>query len=137
MSTRYTQSFKQQAIEKALSRSDGTTLVQVTDSLGVGHSTLHKWMVKSRNQQLGLSSGNDSASIGGVKKEKRPQDWSQAERLEIMIASGALRKELTNPANPTSWLAMSSFGSSRQANRSGRTEMPTANIKATNGQDPW
>ena len=81
MSTRYTQSFKQQAIEKALSRSDGTTLVQVTDSLGIGHSTLHKWMVKFRNQQFGLSSGHDSASIGGVKKEKRPQDWSQAERL--------------------------------------------------------
>ena len=90
MRMRYSESFKVQAVEKALSRSDGTTLEQITDSLGIGHSTLHKWMVKSRNQQLGSSSEHDSASISGVRKEKRPQDWSQAERLDMVIACGCL-----------------------------------------------
>ncbi len=96
MSARYSQSFKRQAIEKALSRSDGTTLSQITDSLGIGHSTLHKWMVKSRNQQLGSSSQHDSASIGGVRKEKRPRDWSQEERLEMVIACAALDEAAMN-----------------------------------------
>ena len=96
MSARYSQSFKQQAIEKALSRSDGTTLEQITDSLGIGHSTLHKWMVKSRKQQLGSSSEHDSASISGVRKEKRPQDWSQAERLDMVIACGSLDEVTMN-----------------------------------------
>ena len=96
MRARYNESFQRQAVEKALSRSDGTTLVEVTDSLGIGESTLHKWMVKSRNQQLGSSTEHDSASIVGVRKEKRPQDWSQEERLEMVIACGALDETAMN-----------------------------------------
>jgi transposase len=96
MGTRYSQSFKRQAVEKALSRADGTTLAEITDSLGIGDSTLHKWMVKSRNQQLGSSSEHDSASIGGVKKEKRPQDWNQEERLDMVIACGSLDESSMN-----------------------------------------
>ena len=96
MRARYTQSFKRQAVEKALSRSEGTTLAQITDSLGIGHSTLNKWMVKSRNQQLGSSSEHDSTSIGDVRKEKRPQDWSQEERLDMMIECGSLDESAMN-----------------------------------------
>ncbi len=96
MRARYTQSFKRQAVEKALSRTDGTTLAEITDSLGIGDSTLHKWIVKSRNQQSGSSSEHDDASTGGVRKEKRPQDWSQEERLEMVIACGALDEATVN-----------------------------------------
>ena len=96
MRARYTQSFKRQAFEKALSRADGTTLAQITDSLGIGYSTLNKWIVKSRNQQLESSSTNNSRSIGGVGKEKRPQDWSQEERLEMVIACGSLDEAAMN-----------------------------------------
>ena len=96
MRTRYNQSFKQQAVEKALSRSEGTTLAELSDSLGIGHSTLQKWMVKSRNQQLGSYSKHDGTSINGVTKEKRPQDWSQEERLEMVIACGALDEAAMN-----------------------------------------
>ena len=96
MGARYTQSFKRQAVEKALSRADGTRLAEVTDSLGVGYSTLNKWVVNSRNQQLGTSSEHDNASIGGVRKEKRPQDWSQEERLELVIACGFLDEGAMN-----------------------------------------
>lgn len=90
MRTRYTQSFKRQAVEKALNRADGTTLAEITDSLGIGHSTLHKWMVKVKNQQLESSSEPDRARINGVRQEKRPQDWSPQERLDMVIACGAV-----------------------------------------------
>ena len=96
MRARYTQSFKRQAVEKALSRADGTTLAQITDALGIGQSTLNKWIVKSRNQQLGSSSEHDSASIGGVRKEKRPQDWNQEERLDMVVACGSLDEAAMN-----------------------------------------
>ncbi|MFT4583055.1 MAG: transposase [Gammaproteobacteria bacterium] len=96
MRARYNQSFKQQAVEKALSRPEGTTLAEITDSLGIGHSTLHKWMMKSRNQELGSNSAHDGTSIGGMTKEKRAQDWSQEERLEMVIACGALEEDPMN-----------------------------------------
>jgi transposase len=53
-------------------------------------------MVKSRNQQLGSSSEHDRASIGSVRKEKRPQDWSQEERLEMVITCGSLDEAAMN-----------------------------------------
>ena len=96
MRIKYSESFKRQAVEKALSRTDGTTLLQVTESLGIGYSTLNKWIVKSRNQQLGSHLEHDNASIGAVSKEKRPQDWSLEERLEMVIACGALDAEAIN-----------------------------------------
>jgi len=42
MSTRHTQSFKMQAVEKALSRAAGVTLKEIVDELGIGSSTLGK-----------------------------------------------------------------------------------------------
>ena len=96
MRARYSQSFKRQAVEKALSRADGTTLAEITDSMGIGHSTLNKWMVKARNQQTGANSGYDNACIVGVRKEKRPRDWSQEERLDMVIACGSLDEAAMN-----------------------------------------
>ena len=96
MRARYTQSFKRQAVEKALSRAEGTTLAEVTDSLRIGQSTLNRWILQARNQASGLNSEHDSASIGGVRKEQRPQDWSQEERLEMVIACGALDEAAMN-----------------------------------------
>lgn len=90
MRARYTETFKRQAVEKALSRTQGTTLAEVTDSLGIGYSTLSKWLVKSREQPLGSNSAHDGTGINDVRKEKRPQDWSQEERLEMVIACGSL-----------------------------------------------
>ncbi len=90
MRVRYNESFKRQAVKKALSRSQGTTLAEVTDSLGIGESTLHKWIVKLRNEQLGSNSSDDNGRIDGAMQEKRPQDWRQEERLEMVIACGSL-----------------------------------------------
>ena len=96
MRARYTQSFKGQAVEKALSRAEGTTLADVTDSLGIGQSTLNRWILQSRNQTSGFNTEHDRASIGGVRKEKRPQDWSREARLEMVIACGALDETSMN-----------------------------------------
>ena len=90
MRARFSQSFKEQAVEKALSRPSGTTLAEVTDSLGVGYSTMNRWMSKSRNQPWETPAQHEHTGIEPVTKEKRPQQWSQAERLEMVIACGAL-----------------------------------------------
>jgi transposase-like protein len=92
MTARYSESFKQQAVEKALSRADSTTLAEITASLGIGDSTLHKWLVKARKQQLGSDSEHDKASVSGVKKEKRPQDWSPEARFEMVLACSTLEE---------------------------------------------
>lgn len=76
MRAKFTQSFKIQAVEKALIRSNTTSLKEVADSLGVGHSTLNNWIVKSRNQAFESISNEGAVSVDGMGREKRPQDWS-------------------------------------------------------------
>lgn len=93
MRTRFNQSFKIQAVEKALSRSGVTTFKEVADSLGVGQSTLSKWMVKSRNQEFEAVTDTDTESSSLTPKEKRPQDWSLEEKLDLIIACGCLDDE--------------------------------------------
>ncbi len=60
MSVKYSQSFKIQAVEKALSRPQGTGIKQLADSLDAGYSTLERWIVQSRNQAFEPTA--DSAS---------------------------------------------------------------------------
>lgn len=89
----FSQSFKIQAVEKALNRKNDIKLKDVAESLGVGHSTLQKWIRQSKNQQL------DSALDGKVStmsKEKRPQDWTAEERLNIVITCGSLADDAIN-----------------------------------------
>jgi len=93
MTAKFTQSFKLQAVEKALNRSDGTSLETVAASLGVGYSTLQKWMAKSRNHELESDMNTELLSAPYLTKEKRPQDWSLEERLEMVIACAALDEE--------------------------------------------
>lgn len=90
MGIRQTQSFKIQAVEKALSRSTQTSLQEIADRLGVGYSTLGKWISKSRKHEL----ESDYPSM--KTKEKRPQDWSMEERLNIVIACATLDEEEMN-----------------------------------------
>jgi transposase-like protein len=96
MRARFTQSFKIQAVEKAFSRSSGTTLNEVADSLGVGHSTLNRWMVQSRTQEFESFTATESSSLRLMSKEKRPQDWSLEEKLKLIIACGPLDDEAVN-----------------------------------------
>ena len=91
MRARFNQSFKIQAVEKALSRSDVTTLKDVADSLGVGQSTLNRWVVQSRHHKFEPVTDNEISSH--MSKEKRPQDWSLEEKLNLIIACGSLDDE--------------------------------------------
>ena len=87
MSNKYTDSFKVQAVEKALTRSKGVSVRDVSESLGVGFSTLQKWIRQSKNQEFDTSSPNE---IESMTKEKRPQDWTLEERLNVVITCGTL-----------------------------------------------
>ena len=90
MGIRHTQSFKIQAVEKALSRSSQTSLQEIADRLGVGYSTLGKWISKSRNHEL------EYVDSMIKPKEKRPQDWRLEERLNMVIACASLDEEKMN-----------------------------------------
>ncbi len=67
MRARFTQSFKIQAVEKVLNRSTDTSVESIAKLLGVGYSTLQKWLAQSRNHELEIKT--ESMTI-----EKRPQD---------------------------------------------------------------
>ena len=90
MRARFTQSFKIQAVEKALSLRGVTTVKDIADSLGVGHSTLQKWIIKSRNQEFEPVTDDEISSLVPMTKEKRPQDWSMEEKLNLIIRCGSL-----------------------------------------------
>lgn len=87
MRAKFNQSFKIQAVKKALSRSNGKTLQEVADSLQVSLSSLNKWIVQSREQAF---EPETEVGLMNRSKEKRPQDWSLEERLQIIIRCGGL-----------------------------------------------
>jgi len=93
MRARFTQSFKVQAVEKALSRSDNVSVQDIADSLGVGFSTLHSWIRRSRNHEFEIASEDE---IRVMTKDKRPQDWSLEERLDMVISCASLNDKEIN-----------------------------------------
>jgi transposase-like protein len=80
--TMYSEGFKEQALSKALQRGD-RTIHSVAEELNVSYFTLKGWM--KRKSQEGRA--------GGVAREKRPQDWSLAERLAALQESHGLEGE--------------------------------------------
>lgn len=84
MTKRFTESFKLQAVEKALTRTEGTTLEEITERLGIGRSTLTRWILGSGKQPL------KGTTHPSMKKETRPQDLSLKERLAHVINCSAL-----------------------------------------------
>ncbi len=90
MRARFTQSFKIQAVEKALERANGVTVKEIANDLGVGQSTLDKWIALARKQKLEPMQDNE---IPRMTKEKRPQDWTAEEKLNMVIACASLDEE--------------------------------------------
>jgi len=82
-----------QAVEKALSRATGITLKEVVDELGIGNSTLGKWIRDARNNKLECTESGRILMSSDGRREKRPQDWSLEERLEIVMACASLSKQ--------------------------------------------
>lgn len=87
MRAKFNQSFKVQAVKKALNRRNDVSLKEISISLGVGYSTLTKWIVQSKNQEFEMASSNE---INDISKEKRPLDWSLEERLNVVIECAGL-----------------------------------------------
>ncbi|MBE9526556.1 MAG: transposase [Proteobacteria bacterium] len=84
MTKRYTESFKIQAVEKVLSRTNGTTIEEISNRLGVGLSTIVRWVKESREQKVG------SGKSRNMTKESRPQDLSLQERLNHIKSCASL-----------------------------------------------
>jgi transposase-like protein len=87
MRAKFTQSFKVQAVEKVLCRAEGVRIEDIADTLGVGFSTLQKWIRLTKNQGLETTPTDELMTMT---KEKRPQDWNLEERLSMVIACGSL-----------------------------------------------
>jgi transposase len=90
MSSKFTQSFKIQAVEKVLTRNEGESIEGTAKALGVGFSTLQKWIRLSKDQNLEVPLPEQ---LQAMKKEKRPQDWSLEERLSMVISCGSLSED--------------------------------------------
>lgn len=95
MSQKYTEGFKIQAVEKALSRSSEISLTEMAKKLGISRSALQRWITQSEKNQLEIISTTAASSLVPTmtEKEKRPQDWSLEERLNLIIQSGSLSEE--------------------------------------------
>jgi len=139
MSTRHTQSFKMQAVEKALSRAAGVPLKGIVDELGIGRSTLEKWMRDARNNDLEYIRDGEMLSSRNKKKEKRPQDWSLEDRLEIVMACASLdegekseycRKQGVYPHHVNQWKL--DFASGDLSNKKERAQQQMKNLKNEN-----
>lgn len=93
MRARFTQSFRKQAVEKAVSRAEGISVRELSNQLGVGYSTLQKWIKEARSAGSAWDSISERHNASEMTKEKRPQDWSLEERLNLVIRCQSLQGE--------------------------------------------
>ena len=92
MAIKYSPAFKAQAVEKALLRGDDVSQSEVAASLSIAESTLSKWISRSKDNALELK--QDGHPTGrAVGQEKRPQEWTREERLNMVLSCHALSEE--------------------------------------------
>lgn len=77
---RYTEAFRNQALQKVYSRGD-RGVKAVAEELNINHWTLKNWMRTHKER---------STSKAG---ERRPKDWSLAERLQMLLDSHGMDEE--------------------------------------------
>jgi transposase-like protein len=85
----FSQEFKLQSVEKALSKRPEQTLKSIADNIGVGYSTLQKWIRLAKNNKL-----EKPNTI--MAKEKSPQDWDIIQRFEAILHCHCLKDEQVN-----------------------------------------
>ncbi len=83
---KFNQAFKVQCVEKALSKHSDQTLKNITNHLGVGYSTLQKWIRLAKNNEL-------ESLETPMTKEKSPQDWTKTQRLDALMHCHGLNDE--------------------------------------------
>jgi len=72
MSNKHTQGFKEQAVQKALTR-DGKSIKTIAQALNIGYSTLQKWIRDYKSM-----TDNDNQS------NQRPSEWSREQQLQAL-----------------------------------------------------
>ena len=82
----FSQEFKVQSVEKALSRNPEQSLKEIAINLGIGYSTLQKWIRLAKENQL-------ERPESSMSKEKSPHDWNKAERFEAIVHCHPLTDE--------------------------------------------
>ena len=139
MRARFTQSFKIQAVEKALNRGEGVTVQDIADALDVGHSTLGKWIAKARNNEFESIHDYETSSLSHMTKEKRPHDWSLEEKLNMVIACASLDEEKVSelcreqglyPHHINQW--KQDFVNGRTTNTKAKAQSESKNIRQEN-----
>ena len=102
MRAKFTQSFKVQAVQKALSRSEGCRLDQFAHELGVGYSTLQKWIRQSKNQELDDSLTDEE--IMKIENESKVQiEKMNKENLYYKVEEDSITNKITfSPSGNTS-----------------------------------
>jgi transposase-like protein len=83
---KFSQEFKVQSVEKALSRDPSQTLKHLADDLSIGHSTLQKWIRLANNNKL-------ENIPPAMSKEKSPQNWTQTQRFEAILDCHSMSEE--------------------------------------------
>ena len=86
MSTKFSESFKYNVVEKAVNRTKEVTIDDIAKAYGIANSTVGRWIRELRQPAL----GNETAM---TRNEKRPQDWHMTEKLQAIIDGAALDDE--------------------------------------------
>ena len=84
MKSRYSQAFREQAIQKLLQRGD-KTIPCIAEELNINVFTLKYWLRQYRPQTMTTN-----------KTTKRPVDWTPVERFQALMASHGLEDEGLN-----------------------------------------
>jgi len=75
----HTQGFKEQAVQKALTK-DGKSVKTIAQELNIGYSTLQKWIQEYK-------------SMKPQKDNQRPQDWTRKQQLQALMDTASMNAE--------------------------------------------
>lgn len=78
----HTQGFKEQAVQKALTR-DGVSIKTIAEGLNIGYSTLQKWIREYKT----MTDNNDS------QPNQRPSEWGRKQQLQALIDTASMEAE--------------------------------------------
>jgi transposase len=139
MKAKFSESFKVQAVEKALNPANRSSQKELSEELGIGYSTLQKWIRQSREQVLVIEGESEAINKRVMMKEKRPQDWSQEEKLNMLVSCSALNEEEISqvcreqgiyPHHINQWKA--GFLSEKQVGGQSQSQVSIKSLKAEN-----
>ena len=122
MQTKYTKSFKTEAVKKYFNRSIGESYKEVANSLNISRTTLFGWVKQMNNDKMKDVATNDHI-------ERRPNDWSSSEKFEAILEVEGMGEEKMNsycrskgifPHHLQAW--KQEFKSAKTTSRKDRTE---------------